>query len=392
MKKVLILNGSISEAPIIEEAKRLGFYVITSGNMPELYAHKLADEYIQADYSDKEAVLKIVKDNNIDGIITCANDFGTITASYVAEKLGLLGHDTYANAMLLHQKDQFKEYIQKKGYPCPYSVGFDNEDKAMEFIENTEYPIIVKATDLTGGKGILKAENIEEAKYAVKNAFDRSRIKHIVVEPYIVGDQQSIVVFIKDKKIISSATCDVFSPINPYLIQSELLPGWHEKEMKEILHPIIEEICEDLCLVDGVLTVQYIIKDGIPYIIELMRRTLGNQFLTGVVSVTGFPWEEAVVKSETGMSLDDIKVKKPRALMAGQTGIMADREGIVKSYSIDPELQKHIYQKIELRGVGSAIEDHMSERIAHIFYAYDSHEEAYNVVSNINDKFNIEIS
>ena len=88
MKKLLILNGSHSEITLIQAAKQLGYYVITSGNNPQLMGHKYADEYIPADYSDKEKILQLVKENGIDRIVSCANDFGVITASYVAEKMG----------------------------------------------------------------------------------------------------------------------------------------------------------------------------------------------------------------------------------------------------------------------------------------------------------------
>lgn len=95
MKRVLILNGSFCEQPLIETAKQMGYYVISTGNMPELIGHKYSDEYINADYSDKETVLNIVRENKIDGIISCANDFGVLTAAYVAEKMGWKGHDTH---------------------------------------------------------------------------------------------------------------------------------------------------------------------------------------------------------------------------------------------------------------------------------------------------------
>ena len=45
-KRLLILNGSHSEIPLIQEAKKLGYYVITSGNAPELIGHTYADEYV----------------------------------------------------------------------------------------------------------------------------------------------------------------------------------------------------------------------------------------------------------------------------------------------------------------------------------------------------------
>ena len=200
MKRLLILNGSFSEATLIEKAKELGYYVITSGNNPSLMGHAFADEYIGCDYSDKDSVLELVKKNRIDRIVSCANDFGVITASYVAEKLSLPGHDTYKNAVLLHRKDLFKAFIQKLGIRAPISVAFEDKEKAYGYLNNAEYPIIVKATDLTGGKGILRADNKNEAVYAIDNAFKKSRVKHIVIEPFVEGVQQSLDTFIINKK------------------------------------------------------------------------------------------------------------------------------------------------------------------------------------------------
>ena len=81
MKKVLVLNGSVCEEPIIKKAKEMGYYVVTTGNAPELVGHQFADEYIPCDYSDKEAILELVKRNHMEGIISCANDFGVLTAA-----------------------------------------------------------------------------------------------------------------------------------------------------------------------------------------------------------------------------------------------------------------------------------------------------------------------
>lgn len=391
-KKVLILNGSHSEATVIEKAKELGYYVITSGNNPKLMGHAFADEYVPADYSDKEAILKLVKEHHIDRIISCANDFGVITAAYVAEQMGWPGHDTYENANLLHQKDLFKAYIQKLGIRCPFSVPFADRDKAVEFAKNAEYPIIVKATDLTGGKGILRADNIEEAIVAIDNAFNRSRAKHIVIEPFIIGIQQSIDTFVINKKVVATVSNDVYCPINPYLIQSETLPAKGIELIQDELHGYIERICEDLDLVDGLFTLQYILQDGKPYIIEMMRRCLGNQFLTVAGAVTGFPWEEALVRAETGMDLSGLQWTQPMAKYVGHHGIMTTRNGAIKGYTIDPEVEKHIFKKIDMLQPGERINDFMNERVAYIYYKYDDYQEIVDTVSRMNDLIHVEFA
>ena len=217
-ERVLVLNGSFCEIPLIEAAHKLGYYVITTGNAKDLVGHTYADEYISADYSDKEAILKLVRENNISHVISCANDFGVLTAAYVAEKMGWHGHDTYENAELLHLKDKFKEYLNKKGIPSPLSRVFGDAESAKRYLDTAEYPVIVKATDLTGGKGIMKAENAIEGYSAVDNAYRMSRSDNIVIEPFVTGVQQTFVAFLQKKKVVAFTGCNSYSPINRLVI------------------------------------------------------------------------------------------------------------------------------------------------------------------------------
>lgn len=386
MKKVLVLNGSFCELPIIEECHKQGYYVITTGNMPELMAHKYADEYIQADYSDYETILRIVKDKKIDHILTCANDFGSITAAYVDEHMGWHNHDTFQNSKILHHKDLFKEYIQSKNYPTPYSKVFNNKSEAYTFInKEVQYPIIIKANDLTGGKGILKATTKEEAIYAIDNAFEKSRSKHVLIEPFVTGVQQTFVTFLHEKKVIASSSCDSYSYVNPYLIQSETLPAKDIIDIQDYLISIIEEIAIDLELSDGIFAFQYIRNGKNIQIIEMMRRPFGNQFLQLVEMNSGFPWHHAQVIAETGGDwsfLDKINYSNLKIRYCGHYGVMVNRNGILKSWNIPESIKKHIVKEFVMKETGDRIEDHMNERIAFLHFEYDSYDE---MINNVKD-------
>lgn len=389
-KKILILNGSISELPIIQKAKEMGFYVYTTGNMPELAGHLYADTYIPADYSDKESILNIVKEYKIDHIVSCANDFGVITASYVAEHMGWKGHDSYETAKLLHHKDLFKQYCYEKNIPSPVSKVFTEKLAAQNYIQDCTYPIIVKATDLTGGKGIRKAENLREAESAIDNAFSCSREKHIVIEPFITGTQHTIDAFIIDRKVAIFTSCNCFSTINPYLIQSETLPATNIESVQDQLCHIIEDMAADLNLANGILALQYILCNGKPYIIEMMRRCFGNQFLTLMDAITGFPWEEAYIKAAIGEDCHDIVRQQPTVRFCGHHGIMATQNGVLKGYSIPEKIKEHLFHKIDMIKPGEKITNYLNEKIAYLYYSYDNQDEMNRDVQQFNDLIKVE--
>ena len=126
MKKALFVNGSYNEIPLIEAAHNLGYFVITSGNDPTGEGHKYADKYVPCDYSNKDAILELAKKEGVDGICSCGNDFGALSAAYAAEKLNLKGHDTYSVCRYFHEKDQFKHLCKELDLYTPQSRPFSN--------------------------------------------------------------------------------------------------------------------------------------------------------------------------------------------------------------------------------------------------------------------------
>jgi len=147
-KKILILNGDHSDIPLIQAAKKLELRVITTGNIPHLIGHHYADEYHCIDFSNKDEILKLSQQLHIDYICSNANDFGAITASYVAEEMGIGGHDSYQTTLLLHQKDLFKKFAFQHQIPTPYTQSFDNKDEALKAVEHDHFPLIIKPVDL----------------------------------------------------------------------------------------------------------------------------------------------------------------------------------------------------------------------------------------------------
>ena len=87
-----MLGASHFQIPAIKYAKEAGYKVITADYLPNNPGHKYSDKYYNVSTIDKESVLKLACELNIDGILSYASDPGAPTAAYVAEKLNLPGN------------------------------------------------------------------------------------------------------------------------------------------------------------------------------------------------------------------------------------------------------------------------------------------------------------
>lgn len=392
-KKVLVLNGTISEIPVVKRLKEMGYYVITTGNNPDLPAHKYSDEYISCDYSNCEKILQLVKNKDIYRVVSCANDFGAITAAYVSDKMGWNHHDNFDVTEMLHHKDTQKAYFAELGIRSPLSTAFRDKMAAYDFIKTVDYPIMVKSSDMTGGKGVNRADNEDEAIAAIDEAMERSRRKVIVIEPFIFGKQETLCAFIKGKKVISAITFNAYSPLNPYLIQSEYAPSDDNDRLLPELTEMVEKISRKANLSDGVVVFQYIVSNGEPYIIEMMRRNLGNQAFFLAQEITGFPWFDMYIRSEMGLEIpDNISYLPVKYKFVGHHGITSKKNGKAKTITVDPKLSSNIIHIEPTFNENEEIDNIGIYRGGWVFYACNTRKDISALVKELNDLIYIEIS
>lgn len=386
MKKLLLLNGGHSEICLIEEAKKLGFYVITSGNKPDLIGHRYADEYVMGDFSDKEAMLEIAIKNDVDAVVSSANDFGAISAAYVAEKMGLPGHDSYQTALLLHRKDLFKRFANENELQTPVSDVFDSLQDAILKKMDYKYPLIVKPVDLTGGKGVSKIRHFGEFEDAVKKAMDRSREKKVVIEEFIEGTYHSFSTFLVNKKVVAFFSDNEYSNVYSYFVDTSAGPADNIENVKDILIGQAEKVAELLNLVDGVFHMQYVMDaNGVPYFFDITRRCSGDIYPEPVEHATGIPWAKWIVMAECGFATESYTYRGEQNKMCGRHCIMADREGTVKDVIISDEIKKNIYNSLVWWKPGDIVYNHVIDKQGILFLEYSNREEMLDVVKHIKD-------
>ena len=93
MKKILLLGGSAAQLVAIETAKRLGYYTVVCDYLPDNPGQHIADSFHLVSTTDKDAVLAVAREEQIDGVVAYSSDPAAPTAAYVAAKMGLVGLD-----------------------------------------------------------------------------------------------------------------------------------------------------------------------------------------------------------------------------------------------------------------------------------------------------------
>lgn len=380
MKKCLLLCSSHNDLGLIRALRKLGFYIIVTGNRPNLPGQKWCDKFIQADYSDKDLILKIAEEEKIDAIVQCCNDFGVYTAAYVAEKLGLPGYDSYETTLTLHNKDLFKLFARKNNIMTPASEPFSEIQSAINYIEKTAYPVIVKPTDCSAGNGITRADNFSEAKNAVENAFSKSRAGRIVIEPFVTGSQHGYCTFLKNKKVVAVCSNNEYSILNPYRVEIDTFPADNYEKVCGILNAQIEKIANILNLKDGIFHLQYIYDGKQPQIIEVMRRILGNMYHVPGNMLTGIDWEYWETKAKCGLNTDDFPHGvKQEGFFAYKT-VLAGKNGTIKNLKIPRNYEKNLYEQYWLKGVGDVVKNHLSEPLGFLFFMFPDYKAMKNLL------------
>lgn len=367
MKKMLFVNGSYNEIPLINAAHELGMYVITSGNDLHGAGHVYADKYVPCDYSDKNAILEIALSEHVDAICSCGNDLGAISASFACEKLGLPGHDTYQNTRFFHEKDQFKQLCEKLKLSTPKSFAFSNTEDAVKYLKNADYPLMIKPSDLGGGKGINVVRSRDEAILAIEKAYELSKIKKILVEEYVEGTQHGFTCFIKAGKVRFTYMTDDYSYLNPYMVW--LAIPHDDPQLYETIVADVEKMAADLRMADGMLTIQYLKKDGQPYYIETMRRCLGNMHYKCLGWDYGVDIYKLFVANEAGLETESIlkQIGKRRSTSCFM-GLYADHNGKFMGYKVADAWKQYLRETMLIEEIGSNIDNYLIEKMGMLYF------------------------
>lgn len=348
-KKLMLLGGLRYLIPVIEAAHKLGIYVITCDYLPDNIAHKYSDEYCNVSILDKEAVLKIAQEKQIDGIMSFAVDPGVITAAYVQEQMGLPAFGPYESVCILQNKDRFRQFLTDHGFNVPKAKGFSSVEEALSGLNGFEWPLIVKPTDSAGSKGVKKVESIEYLEDALRYAFKYSHSHRVIVEEFIEkqgcsSDSDCFSVDGELKFVSFSAQYFDENAQNPYTPAAFSWPSTMTKEQEAELTSELQRLLSLLKMKTSVYNVETRVgTNGKTYIMEVSPRGGGNRLSEMVRFATGIDLITNAVRAAIGDSVIGLKQKTYNGFWA-EIILHSDKNGVFEGINIDEHLRSQIHE------------------------------------------------
>jgi biotin carboxylase len=298
MKKIAIIGASYLQLPLVLKAKEMGIETHCFAWEEGAVCKDFADYFYPISIVDKEQILEVCQRVVINGITSIASDAAVPTICYVAEKMGLIGN-AYKDALVATDKYQMRKRFSENNVRSPLFVIADDNYS----IENFQFPLIVKPTDRSGSRGVLKIENELDLKSAVARAKNESFSNQAIIEEYITGSEVSVETITWQGTHYILAITDKVTTEEPYFVELE----HHQPSHLSI--EIQDKIKSETIKALNALNINYgashsefkITKKGLVYAIEVGARMGGDFIGSNLVQLsTGYDFVSGVIDISIG--------------------------------------------------------------------------------------------
>lgn len=208
-KKVLVVGGGGRCHAIVDALSRsqqVSHIYCAPGNAG-IGMHKSAENVAIKD-SDIAGLKAFALENGID--LTVVGPEAALAKGIVDEfraaGLKIFGH-TAAATRIESSKEFAKRLMEKYGIPSASYRSFTDYQQAVEYVASRPFPAVLKYDGLAAGKGVVIAENLEEAKAALSDmllnsAFSSSdTADKVVIEDFLTGPEFSFMCFVKGGEV-----------------------------------------------------------------------------------------------------------------------------------------------------------------------------------------------
>ena len=296
-KTVLAIIGAGEGAlPIITKAKEMGVATVAYGRNDSL-AKDQVDIFIEENSFDVPFIANSCRELNVNGVMA-SSELSTEVAAKVAFEAGLLGNEIKGgfggkNKYFMRTKVAQLSSVKQPQFQL-YHEGL-----------NPKFPVVVKAVDACGKRGIGIAYNNDDLIVAVRQAEESSSDGSALVEEYLKGGHEYSIECLSYGKgkhqVIQYTEKESAGP--PHFVEiAHHQPAFLSDELKLKIDKAAWDILEVLGLNCGMAHLEIKIIDNEIYFIEVGARGGGDHISDVLTPIsTGFDYYKAAIECHLGV-------------------------------------------------------------------------------------------
>jgi phosphoribosylamine--glycine ligase len=189
-----------------------------------------------------------------------------------------------AAAQLEGSKAFTKEFLKRHGIPTASYATFTRATFDPDWVRRQRTPVVVKASGLAAGKGVVIVDNVDQAIATAESMFGGqfgSAGDQVVIEEFLPGEEASFIVMADGKNILTMATSQDHKRLRDadqgpntggmgaYSPAPVVTRAMHERIMREVIEPTIRGLAKDGTPYTGFLYAGIMVHpDGTPNVLE----------------------------------------------------------------------------------------------------------------------------
>lgn len=353
MRKILILGGNVAQIPLIQAAKREGYYVVLVDYTTTNPGIVLVDKHYQVNFMDREKVLEIGRNEQVQGVISNSEAAMTVVA-YVSEQLNLVGN-TLESVSKLSSKIGFRVLQREIGAFVPEHIVTVSFEEACQKVYQLRFPIVIKPSKSSGSRGTTKV--------AARKYFEDNRDKWEACQDFSRDGQVVLEEFVESATPDCTIEGDVFI-CNGHILWNGLFTNKRSLRapmvpMMDVFPPLLNQIqlrevkatIADLFCRAGIVFGEYNIEMYYTprnelFCIEINPRQGGNGIPDIVKKHSGTDMYKLLVTTAMGDNsyFEEVRHKSGQGKFVVRHLVFSHEAGLFQELYIAPELRHYITQ------------------------------------------------
>jgi biotin carboxylase len=316
--RLLVLGAGPAQLGLLAAARELGCYVIAADRDPAAPGFRFADRRAIVSAEDEPALGQLAEAENVDGVIAPGIDWPVAIAARIARRLGLPHPITPETATIATSKLQQRERFRDAEVPQVEWETCRGEDEARAAADRFGYPVVIKAPDRQGQRGLGLVLEPGDLVPAAAEALRASRTASAIVEQYAPGREVTVNAFSHRGRFVPLTITDR-EVAEPPAFGVALAHVWPSSLGPEEIGAAVDaarSAAAALGVTDGPTYTQILATRGGPRVVELAARLGGGHDADLCRSALGVDLNALALAAAFGDEIDEAALV-PRSMAGG---------------------------------------------------------------------------